>query len=216
MFYLTGICPLLLLLVPPLEIYFDLRPMNLTITPITSALYYFGFYAMQILLAWFVVGSFRWETLTLATASFPIYAKALSNVITGKDAGWHVTGSGATRSPFDFIVPQLLFRLCLAQPSVVAITRDVQNGQPTLAMAWNVTNTIILALFVGAAAREAWGPRPAASIIVATDDDAPAQRTIVARPLPAATPAPAPAPAAGSAPLACSSACHSSSVFWMG
>lgn len=192
MFYLTGICPLLLLLVPPLEIYFDLRPMNLTITPITWALYYFGFYAMQILLAWFVVGSFRWETLTLATASFPIYTKALWNVITGKDVGWHVTGSGSNRSPFDFIVPQLLFLLFLALTSVVAITRDVQNGQPTLAMAWNITNTIILALFVGAAAREAWGPRPAASIIVATDDDAPAQRTIVARPLPAATPAPAP------------------------
>ena len=154
-FYLTGICPLLLLLVPPLEIYFDLHPMNLTITPITWALYYFGFYAMQILLAWFVVGSFRWETLTLATASFPIYTKALWNVITGKDVGWHVTGSGSNRSPFEFIVPQVLFLLFLALTSVVAIIRDVQNAQPTLATAWNVTNTFILALFVGAAARDA-------------------------------------------------------------
>ena len=39
--------------------------------------------------------------------------------------------------------------------SVVAIIRDVQNAQPTLATAWNVTNTFILALFVGAAARDA-------------------------------------------------------------
>ena len=53
--------------------------------------------------------------------------------------------------------------------SVVAIIRDVQNAQPTLATAWNVTNTFILALFVGAAAREAWGPRPPAPVVVAVD-----------------------------------------------
>ncbi|HYP73830.1 MAG TPA: glycosyltransferase, partial [Microbacterium sp.] len=142
-FYLTGICPLLLLLVPPLEIYFDLRPMNLSITPLTWAVYYFGFYAMQIMLAWFVVGSFRWETLTLATASFPIYTKALWNVLTGKDVGWHVTGTGTTRSPFDFVVPQILFFVFLLLTSVVAVSRDVQNAQLTLATAWNVTNTLI-------------------------------------------------------------------------
>ena len=201
MFYLTGICPLLLLLVPPLEIYFDLRPMNLTITPLTWALYYFGFYAMQILLAWFVVGSFRWETLTLATASFPIYSKALWNVITGKDVGWHVTGAGSSRSPFDFIVPQLLFLLFLTLTSVVAIARDVQNGEPTLATAWNVTNTVILALFVGAAAREAWGPRPVVERTTVTDLDAPQQRTIVARPLPAPAPTPVREPVAEPEPV---------------
>ena len=201
MFYLTGICPLLLLLVPPLEIYFDLHPMNLTITPLTWALYYFGFYAMQILLAWFVVGSFRWETLTLATASFPIYSKALWNVITGKDVGWHVTGAGSSRSPFDFIVPQLLFLLFLTLTSVVAIARDVQNGEATLATAWNVTNTLILALFVGAAAREAWGPRPVAERTTVTDLDAPQQRTIVARPLPAPAPAPVREPVAEPEPV---------------
>ncbi|WP_455132638.1 glycosyltransferase family 2 protein [Microbacterium aurum] len=180
-FYLTGICPLLLLLVPPLEIYFDLRPMSLSITPVTWALYYCGFYAMQIVLAWFVVGSFRWETLTLATASFPIYSKALWNVITGKDVGWHVTGAGSARSPFNFVVPQVLFFVFLTLTSVVGVARDVQNGQPTLATAWNVTNTLILALFIAAAAREAW-ERSAASVPAAAPEAAPVLRTIIARP----------------------------------
>lgn len=180
-FYLTGICPLLLLLVPPLEIYFDLRPMSLSITPVTWALYYCGFYAMQIVLAWFVVGSFRWETLTLATASFPIYSKALWNVITGKDVGWHVTGAGSARSPFNFVVPQVLFFVFLTLTSVVGVARDVQNGQPTLATAWNVTNTLILALFIAAAAREAWGTS-AASVPAAAPEAAPVLRTIIARP----------------------------------
>ncbi|MCG7414977.1 glycosyltransferase [Microbacterium aurum] len=183
-FYLTGICPLLLLLVPPLEIYFDLRPMNLTISAGTWVMYYLGFYAMQIILAWFVMGAFRWETLTLATVSFPIYTKALWNVLTGKDVGWHVTGSGSTRSPFNFIVPQVLFFVFLLLTSVVAVLRDIENGAPSIATAWNVTNTAILALFIGAALREqaGRGQRAAASAVVPTP---PAEfRTIVARPAP--------------------------------
>lgn len=183
-FYLTGICPLLLLLVPPLEIYFDLRPMNLTISAGTWVMYYLGFYAMQIILAWFVMGAFRWETLTLATVSFPIYTKALWNVLTGKDVGWHVTGSGSTRSPFNFIVPQVLFFVFLLLTSVVAVLRDIENGAPSIATAWNVTNTAILALFIGAALREqaGRGQRAAASAGVPTP---PAEfRTIVARPAP--------------------------------
>jgi cellulose synthase (UDP-forming) len=171
---------LLLLIVPPLDIYFDLQPMSLTITPLTWGFYYAGFYAMQILLAWFVVGSFRWETLTLATASFPIYTKALWNVIAGKDVGWHVTGSASSRSPFNFIVPQLLVFVFLALTSVVAVSRDLNTGSLSLATAWNVTNTLILALFVAAAVREgrprAVAPqRPPVSV-------SPTPRTIVARP----------------------------------
>lgn len=182
-FYLTGICPLLLLLVPPLEIYFDLRPMNLTITVWTWLLYYSGFYVMQIGLAWFTQGSFRWQTLTLAAVSFPIYLKALRNVIVGRDQAWHATGSKSTGSPFEYIVPQLLFFVFLALTSVVAIWRDTDNGVLTLATAWNVTNTIILGLFVVTAARESRRLRhPVAQKVVPVREWAAEPRTIVARP----------------------------------
>lgn len=154
-FYLTGICPLLLILVPPLEIYFDLRPMNLSITVFTWILYYSGFYVMQIVLAWYTQGSFRWQTLTLATVSFPIYTRALINVLTGREQGWHVTGAGKASSPFNFIIPQVLFFAFLSLTSVVAVWRDVDNGVLTLATAWNLTNTVILGAFVLTAAREA-------------------------------------------------------------
>jgi len=185
-FYLTGICPLLLLLVPPLEIYFELRPMNLDITVWTWALYYAGFYVMQVLLAWFAVGSFRWETLTLATVSFPIYTKALWNVMTGKDVGWHVTGSASARSPFNFAIPQTLFFVFLALTTVVAVWRDSENGVLTLATAWNATNTVILGAFLAAALRESQTrkhPRRHASPVAEQAEIVP--RTIVARPLPA-------------------------------
>lgn len=182
-FYLTGICPLLLLLVPPLEIYFDLRPMNLTITVWTWLLYYAGFYVMQIVLAWFTQGSFRWQTLTLAAVSFPIYLKALRNVIVGRDQAWHATGAKGHGSPFEFIVPQVLFFVFLALTSVVAVWRDADNGVFTLATAWNVTNTLILGLFVVTAARESRRLRhPVEAPARSVRERAPEPRTVVARP----------------------------------
>jgi len=184
-FYLTGICPLLLLLVPPLEIYFELRPMNLDITIWTWALYYAGFYLMQIVLAWFAVGSFRWETLTLATVSFPIYVKALWNVLTGKDVGWHVTGSASTQSPFNYAIPQILFFAFLGLTTVVGVWRDAENGVFTLATAWNATNTVILGAFLVAALRESHDLRRPRERARAAEPAAQAvPRTIVARPLP--------------------------------
>lgn len=185
-FYLTGICPLLLLLVPPLEIYFDLRPMTLEITVFTWALYYAGFYVMQIVLAWFAVGSFRWETLTLATVSFPIYTKALWNVLTGKDVGWHVTGSASRRSPFEFIIPQVLFFVFLALTTAVGVWRDLGIGEITLATMWNATNTVILGAFVATAFREAHArSRPALAVSPAPAEPDRVPITVVARPAPA-------------------------------
>ena len=197
-FYLTGICPLLLLLVPPLEIYLELRPMNLELTVWTWALYYAGFYVMQVVLAWFAVGSFRWETLTLATVSFPIYSKALWNVMTGKDVGWHVTGAGSGRSAFNYAIPQTLFFVFLALTTVVAVWRDVENGVFTLATAWNATNTVILGAFLVAALREprALRRRPGDRTLPHDSTVEAVPITVVARPLPYdETPVPTPEPA---------------------
>ncbi|WP_022882955.1 glycosyltransferase family 2 protein [Gryllotalpicola ginsengisoli] len=183
-FYLTGIAPLLLILVPPLEIYFDLRPMNLSITPLQWVLYYGGFYGLQIVLALFTQGTFKWQTLTLATVSFPIYTKALLNVLTGTDQAWQSTGTAKQRSPFEFIAPQVMFFVFLALTSFVAITRDVDNGGLTLATAWNITNTLILGAFLVAATREAHRIRhPLAAHAAAVPTRAPAQAAPLNRPI---------------------------------
>ncbi|WP_296667764.1 glycosyltransferase [Demequina sp.] len=205
-FYLTGITPLLLLLVPPLEIYFDLRPMALSISVGTWFLYYAGFYLMQIGLAWFTLGSFKWQTLTLATVSFPIYLKAFINALTQRDVGWQATGSTQARSPFNFIVPQVLFFVFLALTSVVAVWRDWENGIVTLATAWNVTNTVILAAFLLAARREARAIRNGRSLSPPPTPlpEAPEEPAlVVARPAPVEVPeaaAPARSPRRNPAP----------------
>ncbi|GEK19848.1 glycosyltransferase family 2 protein [Cellulomonas xylanilytica] len=161
--YLTGIAPLLLILVPPLQIYFNLTPMNLTITPLTWVLYYSGFYVLQIVLAFYTLGSFRWQVLLLAAVSFPIYTRALVNAIFRRDQKWHVTGQkGAYRSPFAFMMPQVLFFQFLLITTVVGVWKDLGNGYPSLALAWNATNTLILGSFVLTAWREGHRGRLAA------------------------------------------------------
>ena len=181
--YLAGIAPLLLLLVPPLEIYFDLRPVTMDLGLGTWLLYYAGFYVMQIVLAFFTLGSFRWECLLLATVSFPIYTRALFNVITGKDTTWHVTG-GKHRlaSPFAFMVPQVLMFTFLLPTSFVAVWRDVNHSQLTLATLWNITNTIILGAFIAAAFRELARRRHVPEPDIEPTPE-PALRTVIARPL---------------------------------
>ena len=147
--YLVGIVPILLLMVPPLEIFFGLRPVDMSVTWVTWLLFYFGFYGLQILLAFNSMGSFRLETLMLASVSFPIYIRAFLNVLTGREQAWHVTGGRRKRSsPFNFMIPQVLTFTFLFLTSIVAIYRDVTNGAITLATGWNVTNTLILGAFI--------------------------------------------------------------------
>lgn len=153
--YFAGITPFLLLMVPPFEIFFDLRPVDLTVTPLTWFLFYAGFYGLQMLLAFHTMGSFRIETLVLATVSFPIYIAALLNVFSGKEQKWHVTGRGGKRSsPFNFMIPQVMVFAFLFLTSLVAITKDIEHQNLTLATAWNVTNTIVIGVFIAAAFRE--------------------------------------------------------------
>ena len=102
---------------PPLQIYFDLTPVSMGVPTSTWVMYYAGFYFMQIVVALYTMGSFRWETLMLATASFPIYLHALWNAVTRRERQWHVTGRvGAAKSPFNYTFPQVMVFLFLGSP----------------------------------------------------------------------------------------------------
>jgi cellulose synthase (UDP-forming) len=66
-----------------------------------------------------------------------------------------VTGAASTASsPFNYVVPQVLAFLFLALTSAVGVWRDLDNGVVTLGSAWNITNTLILGVFLTFAARE--------------------------------------------------------------
>lgn len=153
--YLTGIAPGLLLFVPALEIFFDLRPVNLEVGPLTWFAFYAGFYLLQILLAALTLGTFRWEVLMLAQCSFPIYVRALANAFARADTKWSVTGAlGRRASPFNFMIPQLLVWFFLVWTTAVSILRDITLGYLNVATAWNGINLLALSAFVAVALGE--------------------------------------------------------------
>lgn len=155
-FYLNGIAPALLLAVPPLQIYFDLTPVALGVPTSTWLMYYAGFYFMQVVVALYTMGSFRWETLMLASASFPIYIQAMWNAITRRERQWHVTGSaGGARSPYNYTFPQVLVFVFLLLTTVVGAWKAYVTGSFNVALAWNALNTIVLGIFLSVTHREA-------------------------------------------------------------
>jgi cellulose synthase (UDP-forming) len=154
--YLTGIAPGLLLLVPVLEIFFDLRPVSLNVGIGEWILAYAGFYGLQIVLAFFTLGSFRIEVLMLAASSFPIYMKAFMNVIIGRDTAWSVTGaSKRAASPFNFLTLQVVTFVILLATTAVGVWRDVLNSQVAVATVWAGLNTVVLGAFLIVAMAEA-------------------------------------------------------------
>ncbi|GAA1335481.1 hypothetical protein GCM10009592_33120 [Brachybacterium rhamnosum] len=187
--YLTGIVPGLLLLVPALEVFLDLRPVSMDVGWATWMLFYAGFYLLQIVLAFFTLGSFRWEVLILAACSFPIYAKALANVVMGRDQAWSVTGATGKVSPFTVMGPQLCVLAFLLCTTTVGVWRDLMLGRPSIATVWCGVNSAVLIVLVLVALGEIRAGRSGA--LEARGDHAKAAATTaaLAAPVPVSTPA---------------------------
>lgn len=148
-FYFTGIAPGLLMLVPLMEVFFDLRPVTLAVKWYEWALFYPGFYVMQIVLAAVIAGTFRWEVLLLAANSFPIYIKAFFNALLKVDTKWAATGATKGRSSaFNFIMVQVWAFVLMVGTSIVSIYRDYSMGHLNVATFWCVLNAVFLGAFV--------------------------------------------------------------------
>ncbi|MFZ2624705.1 MAG: glycosyltransferase family 2 protein [Propionibacterium sp.] len=156
-YYLLGIAPGLLMAVPLLEIFFDLHPMNMiSVAWWQWALFYSGFYIMQIVLATVVLGRFRWEVLVLSMCSFPIYTKALFNGLLGVDTRWSATGALHKRaSAFNFMIPQILTFAILVIGLATSVWRDATLGFLNIATLWLAVNAVALGAFLSIGIQEA-------------------------------------------------------------
>jgi len=178
-----------LLLVPVLEIFFDLRPVSLNVGIDQWFLAYAGFYGLQIVLAFFTLGSFRIEVLMLAASSFPIYIKAFMNVIIGRDTAWSVTGaSKRAASPFNFLTLQVVTFVILVATTAVGIWRDVLGSQISVATVWAGLNMVILGAFLMVAMAEARRLRRDDKGVRAIDAKSVALGEFLAAPEPRSTP----------------------------
>ena len=153
--YLTGIAPGLLMFVPALEIFFDLRPVTMNVEWWQWALFYSGFYVLQIVLAAVIAGTFRWEVLLLSVNSFPIYIKAFFNALLRVETRWSVTGANRGGvSAFNFIRVQVYCFAFLLLTTLVSLWRDSLMSTLTIATIWCAVNTVSLGAFIFVAVQE--------------------------------------------------------------
>jgi cellulose synthase (UDP-forming) len=150
-YYFIGFSVLLLLLLPPLQIFFNLSPISTTIPVWQWALMYSGFYISQLVLAFYTMGGFKFKTLMLSNVSFPIYIKAFFNALTRRDQAWHATNTTNTASydsPFNYVRIQVYIFVFLLLTSIVGLIKAIYTDQFSISLAWNALNTFVFGYFV--------------------------------------------------------------------
>lgn len=157
-YYLGGFAVLLLLLLPSLQIFLNLSPVNLSISFTKWAFYYSSFYLLQIAFAFYAMGGFKLQALLLASVSAPIYIRACFNALFKREQTWRATGAatGRTSSPFNFIFPQVYLFVFLALTTVVGIWKTKYTATFSVALAWNTINTAVLGAFLLIAGKESF------------------------------------------------------------
>lgn len=156
-YYFIGFSVLALLLLPPLQIYFNLSPISTSIPIWQWALLYSGFYVSQLILAFYTMGGFKFKTLMLSSVSFPIYIKAFFNALFKRDQAWHATNTVSYDSPFNYVRIQVYVFVFLLLTSIVGIIKSIYIDQLSISLAWNILNTVVFGYFVMMALAEGSG-----------------------------------------------------------
>ena len=154
-YYFIGFSVLLLLLLPPLQIFFNLSPIATTIPIWQWALMYSGFYVSQLVLAFYTMGGFKFKTLMLSNVSFPIYIKAFFNALTHRDQAWHATNTVSYDSPFNYVRIQVYVFVFLLLTSIVGSVKALYTDEFSISLVWNALNTFVFGYFVYMAYSEA-------------------------------------------------------------
>lgn len=156
-YYFVGFTVLLLLLLPPLQIFFNLSPISTDIPVWQWALMYSGFYVTQLVLAFYTMGGLKIRTLVLANVSFPIYIKAFFNALFRRDQAWKATNAkSGYDSPFNYIRMQVYIFVFLLLTSLVGIWKAIYTQELSISLIWNIVNMLAFGFFVWMATLESW------------------------------------------------------------
>jgi len=155
-YYFVGFSVLLLLMLPPLQIFFNLSPISTDIPVWQWALMYSGFYVTQLVLAFYTMGGLKIKTLILANVSFPIYIKAFFNALFRRDQAWKATNAVSSYdSPFNYIRVQVYIFVFLLLTSIVGVWKALYTNELSISLIWNIFNTVVFGYFVYIATVEA-------------------------------------------------------------
>lgn len=154
-FYFNGFAVATLLLLPVLQIYFNLSPIALDIPLWQWAALYSGFYVSQIFLAMYTMGGFKVSTIMLAAATFPVYVKAFFNALLRRDVAWQATNSmNSFDSPFNYVRMQTYIFVFLAVTTAVGVWKGLYTDEFSVSLVWCALNTLVFGSFVFVAIRE--------------------------------------------------------------
>lgn len=155
-FYLNGFAILALLLLPPLQIFFNLSPISLAIPLWQYALLYSGYFFVQLFLSFYAMGGLKFETIMISVASFPIYVKAFFNALTGRDQAWAATNrkDSTYDSPFNYVAMQCYIFLFLFLVSIIGIWKVYYTSEFSISVMWSCITTFLFGFFVFAAIKE--------------------------------------------------------------
>lgn len=155
-FYFNGFAVAILMILPALQIYFNLTPIAMNIPFYQWALLYSGFYVTQIILSMYTMGGFKIRTFMLAAVSFPIYVKAFFNALFKRDIVWQATNRvDSYDSPFYYVRMQVYVFVFLSLTAAVGIWKSLYTQEFSVSIAWSVLNALIFAGFMGVSIREA-------------------------------------------------------------
>lgn len=152
-FYLVGATVALLFFVPPIAIFMDMTAINASGPLLDWLLHYLAFYGFYFGITIYCMSGFKFETLVLASASFPTYLKALWSVVAGRTVGWKATNQRTSEKPLNYLVPQILVGIFLAASSIFGVYLVIGGHPLSLALLWNIFNTYIFGYYIRMALR---------------------------------------------------------------
>ncbi len=159
-FYFNGFAIAGLLLLPALQIFFNLTPIALGIPVWQWALLYSGFYLTQLVLSVYTMGKLKFETLMLSAASFSIYIKAFFNALRGHDESWQATNRvDSYDSPFNYIRAQVYVFIFLFMTTIVGVWKSIYTQEFSVSIIWSALNAFVFGFFTYVAIKESMAMR---------------------------------------------------------
>ncbi len=155
-FYFNGFAVAMLVLLPPLQIFFNITPIALDIPVWQWAVLYSGFYVTQLVLSFYAMGGIKWQTVIISAASFPIYIKAFFNALLHRDQAWQTTNSikRGGDSAFNYIRFQVYVFLFLLLTTAVGVWKAWYTSEFSISLIWNGLNTLVFAYIVAVGLHE--------------------------------------------------------------
>ena len=143
-YYFTGLAVAILILLPVLYLFFDIIPIHAQSS--SWLIHFLPYFLAQFILIYHVKGRVRWQVIALSMATFPIYIKAMWNVLLNKQHSWQVTNKagGSKRAGFHTVLNQVCCAVVMVTAASLALLINTPSVALFISVTWTFLNVCIL------------------------------------------------------------------------